>query len=358
MPRSNIRKSPSENYPQIRPIGDPERAYVTSLLHGVLALAWTGRLGYPIKIEPKRPDILTAPEVNMPKIAVVGIRGGWSSEGLADALAAKTGHRILIDMDEISFDLDRGEVRCGDLDLMSLDGLIIKKICPTYSPHVLDRLEILRYLNERGLPIFSRPGNVLRCVNRLSCTVTLRLGKIPMPPTIITEDDQVALEAVQRYGRCVFKPLYTSKARGMVVITAGPGALDEIHEFKAGGNPVMYIQKMINFSGRDMGMAFLGGEYVGAFAREAQGGSWNTTTHSGGRYRKIEPAPEVVNLARCAQALFGLDFTIVDVAVTEDGPVIFEVSAFGGFRGLSETWGVQAAALYADYVVNKLTPKA
>jgi ribosomal protein S6--L-glutamate ligase len=47
-------------------------------------------------------------------------------------------------------------------------------------------------------------------------------------------------------------------------------------------------------------------------------------------------------------------FTTVDVADTEDGPVVFEVSAFGGFRGAKEGIGIDAAALYADHILTQL----
>ena len=51
-----------------------------------------------------------------------------------------------------------------------------------------------------------------------------------------------------------------------------------------------------------------------------------------------------------AQAPFDMDFTTVDVAETSDGPIVFEVSAFGGFRGALEGAGIDAAGSYTDYV--------
>ena len=44
------------------------------------------------------------------KIGVVGTRGGWSSELLADTMAAKTGFRLLVDMEQVCMDLDAGTV--------------------------------------------------------------------------------------------------------------------------------------------------------------------------------------------------------------------------------------------------------
>jgi ribosomal protein S6--L-glutamate ligase len=49
-----------------------------------------------------------------------------------------------------------------------------------------------------------------------------------------------------------------------------------------------------------------------------------------------------------------MDYTTVDMAETEQGPVVFEVSAFGGFRGASEGLGINMAKHYVDYVLSQL----
>ena len=50
-----------------------------------------------------------------------------------------------------------------------------------------------------------------------------------------------------------------------------------------------------------------------------------------------------------------MDFTTVDVADTDEGPIVFEVSAFGGFKGAKEGIGIDAASLSADYVIKALS---
>ncbi|MBG0788953.1 MAG: GAK system ATP-grasp enzyme [Desulfovibrionaceae bacterium] len=289
------------------------------------------------------------------KIGVIGTPGGWSSEKLADTVAERTGQeRVLIDMEQVRLDLPSGEAFHNGHRLGDFDALMIKKIGSRYSPDLLDRLEVLRYLSEKGLRIFSSPYSILRALDRLSCTVSLQINDIPMPPTTITESVDQALVALEKYGQAVFKPLYTSKARGMTVLENGPDARAKIEAYKA-EFPIMYIQKTIDLGDLDLGIAFLGGEYLTTYARCKTNGAWNTTTASGGKYRPYEPAPEIIELARKAQAPFNLDFTCVDVAITPDGPYVFEVSVFGGFRGIQETSGIDAAARYVDYVMEKLT---
>jgi ribosomal protein S6--L-glutamate ligase len=193
----------------------------------------------------------------------------------------------------------------------------------------------------------------MRLLDRLACTVTLRSAGIPMPPTVVTEDVHLAAEAVQRLGPSVLKPLFSTKARGMRLVEPGPGLEDALAEFKEAGNHMLYVQQRVELPGKDLGVAFLGGQYVGTYARVRGNDSWATVVSAGGRYEPYEPSQEIIELARRAQELFGLDFTSVDVGVTDKGPIVFEVSAFGGFHGLKEC-GLDAAARYADYAIERV----
>lgn len=289
-----------------------------------------------------------------PRIGIVGVAGGWSSEALADAVAERTGFRLLVDMGRCTADLASGTVTYDGTDLCGLDGLIVKKIGLSYSQDMLDRLELLRFVHERGVPCFSKPESILRLLDRLSCTVTLAAAGIPMPPTTVTEDVDLATRAIETYGEAVLKPLYSTKARGMQLVVAAEGNVSErVRAFQEAGNPVMYIQKKIAVPGRDLGVLFLGGEHLGTYARVKNAASWNTTTRDGGHYEAHEATPDLVELAHRAQALFDLDMTSVDVVETEGGPMVFEVSAFGGFRGVRDALGVDAAALYAQYAIRR-----
>lgn len=290
------------------------------------------------------------------RIGVIGIPGKWSTETLADAIESRTGYRRVIDMGEVELNLATQQLLHHGENLCALDALLVKKISATYDPSTLDRLELLRVAESAGVRVFSPALNILRLIDRLSCTVTLRNAGIPMPDTRVTESVDAAIEAVHDFGSAVFKPLYSTKARGMYVLDSQSPAetlKQDIRAFKK-DNPMMYLQKKVALPGRDLGMVFLAGKYLGSYARVSQTDTWNTTINSGGRYAGHTPPEDTIELAQRAQDLFGMDFTTVDVAETDHGPVVFEVSAFGGFRGAKEGIGIDAAALYADYVITQV----
>lgn len=295
----------------------------------------------------------------MNKIGVIGIPGKWSTETLADAIEEKTGFRLVIDMSQVSLDLSTNTLYYlsdgNKINLCDLDGLIIKKISAEYNPNTLDRLELLLIAKSQGVKIFSSPEKIMRLIDRLSCTVMLRKAGLPMPDTIVTESIDEAINAVKHFSSAVFKPLFSTKARGMVVIeSSSPAAQikNEIEQFQA-EHQMMYIQKKVNLPGQDLGLVFLGGQYLGTYARVNQSGTWNTTINSGGRYAPFSPSEEIITIAQKAQDLFAMDFTTVDIAETDNGPIVFEVSAFGGFQGALDGMGIKAAELYADYVLKK-----
>jgi len=286
-------------------------------------------------------------------IGVVGIPGKWSTELLADELRTRTGSRSVIDMYQVSYNSAKNTLLYGEQDLADFDALVIKKVSEIYSPFMIDFLDMLTFLQGKGVKIFSKPDSIAQVVNRASCTIRLGAGGIPMPRTIISKDVAAARAALTEYGKAVLKPLFTSKARGMMVVEDSSDAESHLQEFLENGNDMIYMQEFVELPGKDLGLVFLGGEYIGTYAR-VSAGSWNTTTTSGGSYQAHEPQRELIDLAHKAQALFDLDFTSVDVVETANGPMVFEVSAFGGFRGLQKALGINAAALYADYVVKQM----
>lgn len=290
------------------------------------------------------------------RVGVVGLPGRWSTETLADELEERTGFRLIVDLANVVLDLDSGRCLYHDLDISTLDALVVKKIDFEYEPSNLDRVEILSYLERRGVPVFSRPRCFGRLINRLSCTTALRAADIPMPETTVTENAEAAAETILRYEGAVLKPLYSTKARGMHLVQVGDleGARTAAKRFQSEGNRVMYIQKLIDMPDEDLGVVFLGEEYLTTYRRIRAEGAWNTTTRAGGSYGSHEIDAETLALARRARDLFELDFTVVDVVMTEDGPNVFEVSAFGGFRGILEGCGIDAAGAYVDYVLTNL----
>lgn len=299
-----------------------------------------------------------------PNIGVVGITGAWSSQRLVDAFQSRGCSTALLDLDHAVYRSADGSLvvpaaGSGEMvDLTTLDAVVVKKLSPRYAADYFSRLDLLDVVAGRGVPVFSPPAALRRCYSRQSNTLTLLEAGIPMPATVLTESLTEAHAAVGAFGTAICKPLFTSKARGMQVLTAGEPDLDALlatHQREFGA---FYLQQAVELPGRDLGIVFLGGEYLATYARtKTDAKAWNTTTADGGKYQPHEPTADQIELARQAQAAFGMSFTCVDVAETPTGNVVFEVSAFGGFRGLEDACGIDAAGAYAEHVLRSISPQ-
>jgi len=290
------------------------------------------------------------------KIGVIGVPGGWSTERLAGAVRETGAQAEILDLRECSMQLPDRRLFHRGRAVEGLAAVAVKKIGDTAEGSIVqERINLLRLLESGGIPVFSRPDRIAMAVNRYQMTVELVRAGLPVPETVITESTTDVERAVERFGVAVLKPLFTSKGRGMVLLDASHDVRASLERSQLEGAGPHYLQRFIKHPGRDLGVAVLDGQVLGAYWRVAKDEQWMTTIHAGGRYERADPPPAALELALRAAEHFGLLFTGVDLVETEDnGFVVLEVSAFGGFRGLLTANGVEAAPMIAKAVLDRL----
>lgn len=291
----------------------------------------------------------------MIQVWVAGIPGAKSSLQMEEALASVGIASRVFSLSECLLDLNKGTVLLNGEDLSHLDGIAVRKLGDPIDPLCHHRIKLLHQLAFRGVRIFSPPEAIELANNRYTNTLKLRQAGIPIPDTEITESLEEVFDAVVRWKRAVLKPIFTSKGRGMLLLDSNlPFRLTLKHWPDAGQYPY-YVQKFIS-AREDMGIAFLGGKYIGAFKRIAGKESWQTTIRTGGHYEPATPSPEVIHIAEKAANAFRLDYTVVDVVFDGERHLVYEVSAFGGFSGL-KACNIDAADLLAQYIKQELTKR-
>jgi ribosomal protein S6--L-glutamate ligase len=288
------------------------------------------------------------------RVAVVGQPGAWSTERLAEALRARGIDVEIVDLGACSLRLPDPRLFHHGRPLEDLAGAVVKKVGDTARGWTIrERIAMLRHLEASGVPVLSAPGCLETAIDRLTMTVELTRAGLPIPDTMVTECTDEATAAIDMFGAAIIKPLFTSKGRGMRKLGASDAAV-ALAEHDAAGFGPYYLQRFVKHPGRDLGVAVLDGEVLGAYWRRAGADQWMTTILSGGRYERAEPPADALELARRAASHFGLLFTGVDLMETSDGGfVVLEVSAFGGFRGLLEACGIDAAPLLADAALRR-----
>lgn len=294
------------------------------------------------------------------QVAVVGNPGAWSTERLASALRAEEIAPIVVSATELSFSLSGGGGAWKGRPLPAVMGVIVKKLGPSTDEQAAVRLLPLMAWERAGVPIVSPPALIERVLDRFRMTLDLGEAGVPLPETILTESPDEAAAFVARHGRAVVKPRHTSKGHGMLLLQNPAEARNMAANGAALGRGPAYLQAFVQprergAERRDIGVVVIGGVVAGAYARVAPPGEWRTTTAAGGRYAPANVTPEIEQIALKVSRVFGLDFTTVDVVETEKGPMVYEASALGGFRGLFEATGVDAARLTVRWALERFT---
>ncbi len=297
---------------------------------------------------------MSSPGVNL---GVVGVPGGWSTERLARALRSAGAQAQVLDLKRCGVRLPGRQLYQQGQPVEGLDAIVVKKIGDTADGWIVqERINLLRHVAAGGIPVISDPERLEAAVNRYRMTVELTRAGLPVPETVVTEDTAEAVAAVERFGKAVLKPLFTSKGRGMRRLEPGSDLPSVLERHRLDGLGPFYVQRFIKHPGRDLGVAVLDGRYLGAYWRVAGQGQWMTTILSGGRYEAADPPIEAIDIAVRAANHFRLVFTGVDLMETpEGGFVVLEVSAFGGFRGLLNACGIDAAPQLAQTLLHHLS---
>ncbi len=150
------------------------------------------------------------------RIAVIGTRGAWSTEGLAAALRFAGCAVPVMDLSLCSLRLPDPRLHYRGVPVEGLDGAVVKKIGDTAGGWaVRERINLLRQLESTGVRILSEPDRLEVAVDRYRMTLELTRAGLPTPDTVLTEDIDEAMATVERFGAAVLKPLFTSKGRGM-----------------------------------------------------------------------------------------------------------------------------------------------
>ena len=288
------------------------------------------------------------------RLGVAGVPGSWSTEQLGTALRSLGAATAVFDLRDCVFDLTAGAVTLDGWDLRELDGLVVKKLGTQGEGTASSRLRVLQQLEYQGVRVFSPVAAIAQVLDRYRMTQRLAQAGLPLPRTIVAEHIDAAAECVLEWGQAVVKPIVTSKGRGMVLLAREGTVRLQLRRWAREWGGPFYLQEYVPGPGRDIGVALLGGRVLGAYYRVARPGAWLTTTAAEGRYEPCECTPDIERLAIAAAGVFPLDYTVVDLVESSTGYLIYEVSAFGGFAGLWQTRGIDAARLYAEYVVQAL----
>src|SRR5205085_11323282 len=241
------------------------------------------------------------------RIALLSAGSGWHVRDLQRA-AAGLGH------DAVAVDFRRVTAGLGVAadSLAGFDGVMVRTMPPGSLEQVVFRMDMLHRLQARGVAVLNPPAAVETCVDKYLASARLEAAGLLVPPTVVCQHADAALEAFTALGGDVIvKPLFGSEGRGMIRLTDPDLAWRTFRTLER-LQCVLYVQQFIAHPGWDLRAFVLGGRVIAAMRRHARGG-WRTNVAQGGSAEAVRLSPVDEELALRAAAAVAAPVAGVDL---------------------------------------------
>lgn len=236
--------------------------------------------------------------------------------------------------------------------LKELSSILIRPIGRGSLEEIIFRMDVLRGLERKGLLVINPPRAIEISADKYRSLMLMEEQGIKVPPTIVTEDAEAAMQAFQELGGdVVIKPIFGSRGMGIGRVN-DPEAAWRIFHALSYTRHVLYVQKFIPHGTRDIRLFVIGDKVIAAMYREADG--WKTNIDRGARPVPFKPSKELEDLAIKVAKTIGCKIAGVDVMESQEGYVVNEINSQPGFRGLQLVTKVNIADEIIDYILENI----
>jgi RimK family alpha-L-glutamate ligase len=235
------------------------------------------------------------------------------------------------------------------IDLKSFDAVIVRSMPPGSLEQIVFRMDLLARLEASGPSVFNPPRAIEAAVDKYLASARLAAAGLPVPPTIVCQSPEDAIQAFFTLGgRVVVKPLFGSEGRGIALLD-DEALAERAFRMLANMGAVLYLQQFIPHDGFDI-RALVVGQKVFAMRRKNPN-DWRTNVSRGATAEAIELDPELASLARRAAEAIAAPIAGVDLLPGRDGNLyVLEVNAVPGWKALAAAIQTDIAAAVLEYV--------
>ena len=250
-------------------------------------------------------------------------------------------HPLLFD--EVTVAIRECEIRfrSNETDLKTIDAVLVRTMPPGTLEQVVARMDVLAGLQDSGIIVLNAPRALECAVDKYLTTQRLAMAGLPVPATIVCESSDAALAAFEQLGRdIVVKPLFGAEGRGIMRVSDPELALRCFRTLERLG-AVLYLQQFLHGPAFDIRVLLLDGQLVGSMKRTPRQGEFRANMAQHGTAVPYVPSDHELELSIRAAYVTGCVFAGIDLMYDACGkPVVIQVNAVPGWRGLQDTCGI------------------
>ena len=284
------------------------------------------------------------------RVAVLGAAAGWHVGRLTAALEAAGHHATVVGWHELATDIGSAERHMPDA-VTQADRIVVRGMPAGTLEDVIFRMDMLGRL-ARGRPVVNAPRALEVAIDKYLTLTRLHDAGIAVPRTIVAQSEAGITAAWRALGEvAVVKPLFGSQGRGIERIESLHDLAPWLEATRRAEPPgtVCYLQEFVPHPGWDARVLVVGDQPFSI--RRISADDWRINVSRGARPEPWEAPADWEDLAIRSARAVGAEIAGVDILPTDAGPVVVEVNAVPGWRGLETALGRNIAAEIVAHVV-------
>lgn len=280
----------------------------------------------------------------------------WTAKAFIKNIEKRGAKAVPLNLSTLSASVSTTDFSIFDADLkdLELDAIIVRDIGISFSLEQISfKFDLLRQL-ENSIPLMNRSEAIQNAANKFFSFYLFKLAHLPIPRTAITSELDVALNAIEKFGIVVIKPIFGSQGKGILKLESlHPNLKPTLTELLK-ERDVLYLQQFVPNPGRDIRVFVVGDEAVGAIYRISQGDSFISNLSQGGTPVKCELTAEMRELAVRTTKAVGADFAGVDLIEGEKGLFVLEINGTPSGKGINRACGIDVTERIVDRLFERL----
>ena len=275
----------------------------------------------------------------------------YSTQRIAEE-AEKAGHVVdVVDHTKCSVKLGTGkpQIYFCDENITNTYDAVIPRIGAKVTRH---GAAIVKQFEMNGVFSTARSLGITRARNKVRTLQIMARKRIPIPETLFSVNPDNIEEQIKILGGTpvIIKLQEGTQGLGVILAETKKSAKSIIDTFYKMNTSIL-LQKFIEESnGEDIRIFVVGSKIVASMKRSSALGEFRSNVHRGGNTEAITPTSKEQFIALNAVKYLGLGVAGVDIIRSNKGPLLIEVNASPGLRGIEAATGVNIAREIIKFV--------
>jgi len=286
------------------------------------------------------------------RIAVLGAEQSWYVKELKRAIGARGHHYERLEFSRLVGQIVTNQelLLSEQHDLQKHDAIIVRSMPPGSLEQVVFRMDALARLEFAGANIINPPKSLECAIDKYLTTSKLAAAGLPVPKTIVCENEQTALAAFEQLERnVVVKPVFGSEGRGILHLSDPDLAMRTFRTLER-LQCVIYLQQRIAHTGCDVRVLVLNGKVLGGMKRFSPD-DFRTNVARSAKAERHTPTDTEAEYALRAVAAAGVKFAGVDLLYDEhESCYVLEVNGVPGWRAFERVNAMPLAELFIQEI--------